>query len=154
MLDTTGDFQRDLAERAYFGGTYNGGVIITAVGAAVLSHLREHPEIYDHVDRLGDELRAGMAAAAEAAEVTAAVVGTGSIFGLHFAPPEVRSVRDLAGANLRARSLLQAYLLAEGVFISPSFGVISAAHTREDVEAVVEAHHAAFERMKADGILS
>lgn len=153
MLGTTGDFGRDLRERAYFGGTYNAGVLVTAVGAAVLGHLAEHPEIYPRLEALGDRLREGVRSMAAAAGVPVAVTGLASIWGVHLTTGTVRSVRDLADLDPRTRTLLQSYLLAEGVFVSPTFGVLSAAHTEADVDAVVAAYGRALSAMVEDGVL-
>ena len=46
VLGSTGDPGRDLQEKAYYGGTFNGCVPVMAVGIAVVSYLQEHPEIY------------------------------------------------------------------------------------------------------------
>lgn len=63
------------------------------------------------------------------------------------------SVRDLSPGSAAARTMLQAYLLAEGVFVSPTFGVLSAAHTANDISKVVEAYGRAFQAMKSDGVV-
>jgi glutamate-1-semialdehyde 2,1-aminomutase len=153
-LGTTGDFARDLVERAYFGGTYNAGTVAMATGVAVLRHLRDHPEIYPRLDQLGNQLRAGIADAGHALGIPLAVTGMASVWGVHFVNGPVRSARDLQHADGRARALLQAYLLAEGVFVSPTFGVLSAAHTDADIDRAVEAYSAALSRMQADGVLT
>ena len=45
-LGSTGDPASDFKERVYYGGTFNGCVPAMAVGIAILSYLKEHPEIY------------------------------------------------------------------------------------------------------------
>jgi glutamate-1-semialdehyde 2,1-aminomutase len=154
MLGTTGDFARDLKERAYFGGTYNAGVLVTAVGIAVLEYLKSNQHLYEQIDQLGEMVRTGIGGVIEELGVEAAVIGEGSIWGFQFAPAPIRSVRDIPPGNGRLRSLLQAYLLAEGVFVSPSFGVLSMAHTSDDVERIVTAHHNALAAMKADAVIA
>ena len=153
MLESTGDFSRDLRERAYFGGTFNAGVIVTAVGAAILRHLRDHPEIYEHINGLGDTLRDRLTREIAEMEIRATVVGTGSMFGVRFVEGPVRSVRDLVGENKPAYEAMQALLLRRGVFISPSFGVLSAAHTADDIEAVAKAYRGSFDDLRRAGLV-
>ena len=153
MLESTGDFARDLRERAYFGGTFNGGVLVTAVGAAILHHLRDHPEIFEHINQLGDSLRARLTQVIAEKGIQATVVGAGSMFGVRFVEGTVHSVRDLVFENKPAYEAMQALLLRRGVFVSPSFGVLSAAHTADDVEAIAEAYRGSFDDLRRAGLV-
>jgi glutamate-1-semialdehyde 2,1-aminomutase len=153
MLESTGDFARDLKERAYFGGTFNAGVPVTVVGAAILTYLRDHPEIFAHINELGDELRQQLGSLIAETGITATVVGAGSMFGVRFVDANVRSVRDLVAENKVAYAAMQALLLRHGVFVSPSFGVFSAAHSTEDVAEIVAAYRGAFDDLERTGLL-
>lgn len=154
MLESTGDFARDLKERAYFGGTFNGGVLVTAAGVAVLSHLRDHPEVFDHVNRLGASLRTGLTEVVGELGLSATVVGEGSLFGLRFVEGPIRSVRDLVGENRDAFAAMQAMLLRCGVFVSPSFGVLSAAHSDDDIAAVLDAYRSSLIDLRTAGMFA
>ncbi|MFD4429879.1 aminotransferase class III-fold pyridoxal phosphate-dependent enzyme [Nocardia sp. NPDC058497] len=54
---TTDDPFEDYATRAFCGGTTSGNSVSTAAGAAVLSHLRDNPEIYRELEAKTDYLR-------------------------------------------------------------------------------------------------
>ena len=153
MLESTGDFSRDLRERAYFGGTFNAGVPVTAVGTAILTHLKSHPEIFDHINALGNDLRTRLTDLILEMGIPATVVGAGSIFGVRFVEHHVRSVRDLVGENRPAYEAMQALLLRRGVFVSPSFGVFSAAHCTDEVNAIVEAYRGSFGDLRDAGLI-
>jgi glutamate-1-semialdehyde 2,1-aminomutase len=153
MLESTGDFARDLRERAYFGGTFNAGVLVTAVGAAILRHLQAHPEIFDHINRLGEAVRTRVASTIAEEGIPAQVVGLGSMFGVRFVERPVSSVRDLVDENKEAYEAMQALLLRRGVFVSPSFGLVSAAHTDDDVDQIAEAYQGSFRDLKSAGLI-
>ena len=152
ILESTGDPARDLRERAYFGGTFNAGVLVTAVGVAVLHHLREYPEVYDQVNRLGAGMRERLDVVIREADVPAVVVGDGSLFGVRFVEEPVRSVRDLVDENKAASGAMQALLLRRGVFVTPSLGLLSAAHTESDLDEIAEAFQGSFAVLRSVGV--
>ncbi len=154
MLGTTGDPSRDLREKVYYGGTFNGCVPAMAVGIAVLGYLKAHPETYDELNRLGDAVRRGLRGVVADGGYAATVLGAGSLFMLRFVEQEVRSSRDLAHENHAAYRGLYPRLLRHGLFLARThFGLVSAAHTDEDVARIVEAHAAALSEMRADDLI-
>ena len=154
VLGTTGDRARDLRERAYFGGTFNGCVPVMAAGIAVLSYLEAHPDVYHELNRKGDRLRSALASMIRDRGYPATVVGEGSLFMVRFVEGEVRSVRDLASENRRADMELFPRLAEQGVFVpNTHFGLLSTAHSDQDLERIVEAHARALGDMRVLGVL-
>ncbi len=154
MLGTTGDPARDLRDKVYYGGTFNGSVPVMAVGIAVLEYLEEHPEVYGRLNDLGATLRQGLTEMIAAGGYPATVLGTGSMFMLRFIEHPVHSCRDLSGENGGAYRELFPRLLQQGVFMARThFGLLSTAHTDDDVSRIVEAHAAALAGMRKDGVL-
>lgn len=154
VLGSTGDAARDIEEKVYFGGTFNGCVPAMAVGVAVLEYLRAHPEIYDRVNGAGAHLRRRLREIAREGGYPVQVLGDGSLFMLRFVSHEVRSVRDLAGENAVAYRELFLHLARLGVFVpNTHFGVLSAAHTEADIETIVEAHRRALADLRAAGLM-
>jgi glutamate-1-semialdehyde 2,1-aminomutase len=144
VLGSTGDARRDLREKVYFGGTFNGSVPAMAVGIAVLQYLRAHPGIYPQVNAAGARLRTGLQDVAREGGYPIQVLGDGSLFMVRFVPHEVRSVRDLAGENAIAYRELSLHLARHGVFVpNTHFGLVSAAHDDADIDAIVDAHRRA-----------
>jgi glutamate-1-semialdehyde 2,1-aminomutase len=152
VLGSTGDPARDLREKAYYGGTFNGCVPAMAAGLAVLGYLDEHPDTYAALNTLGATLRAALGAMAEAGGYPVTVVGDGSLFMMRFVRGAVNSVRDLANENRDAYRDLFPLLARERVFVpNTHFGVLSAAHTGEDLQRIVDAHAAALAELNALG---
>ena len=153
-LGTTGDPAKDLREKVYFGGTFNGCVPVMAVGIAVLGYLDEHPETYEGLNALGETVRTGLRQVVSDGVYAATVLGEGSLFMLHFVDHAVRSSRDLVDENHAADRGLYPRLLRHGLFMARThFGLLSAAHTDEDVTRVIEAHAAALAEMREQGLI-
>ena len=154
MLGTTGDPARDMREKVYYGGTFNGCVPAMAVGIAVLEHLRAHPEIHGQLNDLGERMREGLRQVVVAGDYPATVMGTGSLFMLRFVGGPVHSHRALAGENTAAYHGLYPRLLSRGVFMARThFGLLSPAHSEADVDRVVEAHAEALADLQDSGLL-
>jgi glutamate-1-semialdehyde 2,1-aminomutase len=154
ILGSTGDAARDLRERVYYGGTFNGCVPATAVAIAVLTYLNEHPDVYDRLNQMGKTLRDGLARMAAANGHPVTVVGDGSLFMMRFVTADVQSVRELEGENRQAYRDLFPRLARHGVFLPTThFGVLSAAHTDDDIARIVAAHEAALAELRAVGRL-
>jgi glutamate-1-semialdehyde 2,1-aminomutase len=154
VLGTTGDPARDPLERAYYGGTFNGCVPAMAVGIAVLSYLNAHPEIYVRLNRMGETLRSSLNAMARTRNFPVTAVGAGSLFMMRFVTTEVRSVRDLVGENRRAYAELFPRLARRGMFVpNTHFGLLSAAHTDDDLQRIVDAHEGALSEMREIGLI-
>jgi glutamate-1-semialdehyde 2,1-aminomutase len=150
VLGSTGDPTRDLKERVYYGGTFNGCVPVMAVGIAVVSYLEEHPEIYDQLNATGEKIREGLRSVIDEGGYPATVVGDASLFMVRFVDHKVTSARDLMDENRTALRELFPYLVKHGVFIPQNhFAIISAAHSAEDVESIVEAYRRALHDLRA-----
>ena len=149
-LGSTGDPALDFKERVYYGGTFNGSVPAMAVGTAVLSYLKDHPEIYDKLNATGEKIRRCLREVVAEGDYPVTIVGEGSLFMARFVRGEVKSARDLANENVAALRGLYPYLAKYGVFIPHvHFAVISAAHTDEDVELISQAYRQAFHDLRA-----
>jgi glutamate-1-semialdehyde 2,1-aminomutase len=154
VLGSTGDAARDRRERVYYGGTFNGNVQAMAVGIAVLNFLRDHPGVYADVNALGDKVRQGIGDAARDGGYPVTVLGAGSLFMARFVDGPVRSHRDLANERSAAYREMFPRLLRQGVFLpNAHFGLLSAAHTAADVDAIVDAHREVFSELRDGGLL-
>ncbi|HXW01110.1 MAG TPA: aspartate aminotransferase family protein [Anaerolineae bacterium] len=153
-LGSTGSPALDFKERVYYGGTFNGCVPAMAVGIAVLSYLKEHPEIYAALNGTGEKLRRCLREVVAEEDYPVTIVGEGSLFMARFVPGGVRSVRDLAQENVAAMRVLYLHLAKYGVFIPQAhFALISAAHTDAEVELIAEAYRHSFGNLRAAGLM-
>jgi glutamate-1-semialdehyde 2,1-aminomutase len=154
VLGSTGDLMRDRRERVYYGGTFNGNVQAMAVGIAMVTHLREHPEVYAELNACGQAVRDGITRVAQEGTYPVTVVGAGSLFMTRMVTGAVRSHRDFASERTEAYRQMFPRLLRHGVFLpNAHFGLISAAHTSADVTTIVNAHRAVFEELREVGLL-
>jgi glutamate-1-semialdehyde 2,1-aminomutase len=153
---STGDPFLDVETRAFAGGTMSGNSITAAAGAAVLTHLSEHPEIYDDLDRktvwLMDELRSH----ADEHGLTCEIAGQRSIFTITFDYARPRLVRDrLAGSHTKANIALACYMRKRGVYLPELHTLmLSDAHTDADLKQVADAFAESLDEMSEAGFFT
>ncbi|PSK67525.1 Glutamate-1-semialdehyde 2,1-aminomutase [Micromonospora sp. MH33] len=139
---------------AFFAGTYNGHPAVVAAALAALGKLRAEP-VHEHVYRLGERARAGIAEVLADLGVPAVVTGHGSVFVTYFMPgPAPSSYDDLlrndAGMFIGYRRRMPEH----GIFELPlnlKRNHISYAHTDADIDHLVEATRAAVRDTLASG---
>lgn len=133
--------------RVYQAGTLSGNPVAMAAGICQLSILREHPETYSQLDRLGEQLRNGMREIVNRREVPAWVTGTGSLSCLYFTPREVTDYETAQTADTHMFAEYFRYMLEHGFYFAPSqFEAIflSYAHRSDEIARVLEATDAFF----------
>ena len=119
----------------YQAGTLSGNPVAMAAGITQLKILRDNPEIYERVNRLGERLYTGLADIAEKHGCT--VNHTGSLGCLFFTD---QPVTDYATAKTSDTVRFSHYfkkMLGDGVYLAPSqfeAMFLSAAHTEADVD--------------------
>ena len=149
VLGSTGDPARDLREKAYYGGTFNGSVPVMAVGIAVISHLEQHPELYDQLNDLGKTVRQNLREVVAEEDYPVTIVGEGSLFKARFVPHAVTSARDLVKENKAAATQLYPHLAKYGLFIPQGhFALVSTAHTETDIALITEAYRQALRDLR------
>ncbi|MEU0561873.1 aspartate aminotransferase family protein [Dactylosporangium sp. NPDC006015] len=139
---------------AFFAGTYNGHPAMVAAALATLGKLRTEP-VHEHVYRLGERIRAGLAEVFADLGVPAVVTGHGSVFVSYFMDGRVpRTYDDLlrndAGMFIGYRRRMPEH----GVFELPlnlKRNHVSYAHTDADVDHLLEATRSAVRDTLAAG---
>ena len=123
-------------EYAYHGGTFSGNALTLAAGLATIDVL-EHSPVYEHIDRLGSQLRERLTTIFETAAFPAQVTGLGSLFAIHTTLKRpLRDVRSYSLCDHKQSANIFAYLLDNGILLlTPEMlhGCISYAHTESDV---------------------
>jgi len=154
-LVTSGDFFQDIQEKCAIIGTFSGNPVTTAVGTAVLEHLRDHPEIYTYIDRQTDRIKREVGRFAEENEFGFQCFGLGSWFVPHFYWGKPESPRDLISPETWMKgTALGNYMRYHGVYLPDLHTVfMSAAHTDEDVDIVINTFKKSLAEMKEDGLL-
>ena len=126
----------------YQAGTRSGNPVAMAAGLAQLTYLRDHPEVYTDIGEKGKWLAEAMRAAAKRHNVPVTVNQVESLLSPFFT---AQAVEDLPGAQTSDLSRYAAYfagMLQRGVALAPAqfeAMFVSAAHTREQLEATAQA---------------
>ena len=137
------------------GGTFAGNPTTMAAGLAAMSYLKDHKEIYRYLaeqgTRLGDEVNRFCAAEEMPAQMSSAL----SMFYVRVQPGgPIQTARDIDVSMKSVDDMFALHLMNHGVILPPyHLGYISAAHTPEDVDQVIDAMKQSFLDTRADGLL-
>jgi glutamate-1-semialdehyde 2,1-aminomutase len=137
----------------YQAGTLSGNPLAMAAGLATLRYLREHKrEIYPRLDKLSEELVAGVAAAAKDAGVAMSYNRVGSMFTWFFTAGPVTDWTSAAKSDTEAFGRFFRSMLDSGIYLPPSqfeAAFLSAAHTEDEIQQTIAAAKQAFELVHA-----
>lgn len=135
----------------YQAGTLSGNPLAMAAGLATLGQIQANPDLYAQLDRYSARLADGLSAAAQAAGVPLTVNRVGSMLTAFFTEaPEVRTYTQAANSSTSRFALWFQGMLARGIYWAPSQFesiFISAAHSDTELDATLEAAHAAFQEV-------
>jgi glutamate-1-semialdehyde 2,1-aminomutase len=126
----------------FFAGTYNGHPAVVAAALATLRKLQAEP-VHEHVFRLGDAIRKGLAEVFAELDVPAIPHGYGSVFVTYFmSGPEPRTYADLLANDAALFVGYRRRMFDHGIFEIPlnlKRSHVSYAHTDADVDQLLEA---------------
>lgn len=131
----------------YQAGTLSGNPVAMAAGLAQLDWLKAHPEIYTDIEVNAAYLADGLRQAAKKRGVAVTVNQVGSLLSPFFTSCPVR---NLVGAQQSSAARYTRYftgMLRRGVALAPApfeAMFLSAAHTREQLDATIHAAEEAF----------
>jgi len=153
-LITTGDALRDLEEKILIIGTFSGNPISASAGSAVIEYLRDHPEVYGHIDGLAARIKREVHEFCEKEGYPFRLIGVGSWFLPNFVEREPENPRELRGLdNLLRGEILGNYMRYHGVYMPDLHTVFtSAAHTEDDADRIVAAFETSLREMREDGM--
>jgi glutamate-1-semialdehyde-2,1-aminomutase len=151
----TGDVIQDVLQKVLLIGTFSGNPMTMRVGAAVVEHLRDHPEIYEHMDALAARIKREVHEFCQQNGFDFQLLGLGSWFLPFFLGGEPTSPRDMRGPEQFLKgTAIGEYLRCHGVYASDlHLAFVSAVHTDEDADRIVEAFKASLADMREDGLL-
>lgn len=125
----------------YQAGTLSGNPVAMAAGIAQLTILKEHPEIYTKLNRMGDWFYGSLKKQVEQAGVTCQVNHIGSLGCLFFTEHPVTDYESAKTSNTAQYADYFKYMLEHGVNLAPSqfeAMFLSASHKKEELEKVLE----------------
>lgn len=131
------------AGKVYQAGTFNGNPVSLTAGLATIDVLHRK-KIYQKVNSMGDELRAGLRNIIDDHGLGYTVAGIGSIFKI-FLGGEVHNYQDALKCDSKAYLGFFGRMLKSGVFLPPSqfeSNFLSSAHSTGDIEKTINAYEA------------
>ena len=120
----------------YFAGTFHGHPVGCAAALATLEVLERDP-VHEHLFRLGERLRRGLAEIHQRLGTGATVAGFGSVFVTYFAPGPFENYGDCLRSDAGRVIDSRQRLIARGIFEMPTNlkrGHISYSHTERDID--------------------
>lgn len=126
----------------YQAGTLSGNPLAMAAGTATLAHLRDHPEVYADLEKLGEQLDAGVTEAIQDNGYPLCWNRVGSIGTLFFTEGPVTGWPGAAQVDRGKFSDYFMGMLARGIYLAPSpfeAMFLSAAHTEADIQRTLNA---------------
>ncbi|MBM7508774.1 glutamate-1-semialdehyde 2,1-aminomutase [Nocardioides salarius] len=124
----------------YQAGTLSGNPVATTAGLATLRLAT--PDVYDHLTRAGETIKAAAADALGAAGVAHTIQSTGTMFSVFFSEGPVRDFDDASRTDTAAYGAFFHAMLERGVYLPPSAyeaWFLSAAHDDRAVQTVLDA---------------
>lgn len=125
----------------YQAGTLSGNPVAMAAGIAQLTYLRENPDVYKHINKLGEMLYVGIRKIAEEAGAKVRVNNIGSIGTVFFTDKNPKNYAEARTSNLEEYAKYFNYMLNAGNYFAPAqfeAGFISNAHTVSDIEKTLQ----------------
>ena len=128
------------AERGVFsGGTFSGNPLTMEAGRAMVSHLRDHPDIYNRLQAAGDRLAGAVNGFCEVNQIPAQMKHVASMFHMFFQRAPVRSMRDVTSSHAAAQSAFYLHALNRGVLVpGTQRAFLCGAHTDADVDRLID----------------
>ena len=134
-------------------GTYNGQQACVAASLACLEEL-EKPETYPYLWDVSGRYYKGLSEIFEDLNIKARLQSVGPMFGIHFGTTEeVTNYREAARCDKEAAYGFYRGMMKRGVIFWPTFPThqhkFSLAHTKEDVDQILEASESTLKEMKS-----
>ena len=147
--DLMDQFSTTPGHPAFFAGTFNGHPGMAAAALATIRKCEREP-VHEHIFELGRRAREGLQSMYDRLGVPAVVAGFGSVFVTYFLEPPVESYDDLLRNDVRMFLGYRRELMNHGIFELPlnlKRSHISYAHTRADIDALLEATEGVIAKM-------
>jgi len=166
MIAYRDDPEWNATKKVLQAGTYNGNPLAAAAGVACLTKVA-NPDVHAYCDKLAADIRAGMNEIFMEKGAAAFAWGESSVFhvALGMRPtnqvagdlqkPAGISAEDLkTSGGSKLGQIFEIGMLLEGVHVFHAGGLLSTAHTDEDVARTLAAVATVTQRMQSEGLLT
>ncbi|MER3446720.1 MAG: aspartate aminotransferase family protein [Candidatus Dadabacteria bacterium] len=162
LIEFSGDEDKDRKRKVRHNGTFNANPVSASAGIACLNITKTGKPQKEAADR-ASEIRRALNDVIKTFRVMGCVYGDSSVFHIvlgaepeNFIGGDIRNPMlstDIlkTGAEKNLARLFQLSMLLEGVDIFHLGGLVSSAHTDEDIEKTVKAFEVTIERLKKGG---
>ena len=137
----------------YQAGTLSGNPLAMAAGYTELTILEKHPEIYRHINQMGEKFRTGMRSMLKKFDLPYTITGVGSLACLFFTQDPVTDYEKAKESDTNAFASYFMYMLNHGIHLAPSqFEAIffSYAHSDVDVEETLRTAERYFSQFRSE----
>jgi glutamate-1-semialdehyde 2,1-aminomutase len=135
----------------YQAGTLSGNPVAMAAGIAQLSWLRDHPELYTHINELGNQLFNGLEQLIQEYDADCSINHQGSLGTLFFTKNTVNDFDSALQSDTNRFADYFAHMLDNKIYLAPSqfeAVFISAAHAKQDIDRTLDAAELYFKTTK------
>lgn len=125
----------------YQAGTLSGNPVAMAAGITQLTYLKEHPEVYTKINKLGERLYGGLAEIVEKSGASCNVNYIGSIGTLYFTDQKVRDFATAKTADIKRYADYFKFMMEKGSYFAPAqfeAMFLSYAHTEADIDRTLD----------------
>jgi glutamate-1-semialdehyde 2,1-aminomutase len=134
----------------YQAGTLSGNPVAMSAGYTQLKYLKEHPEIYQELDRTTADICIGIRKNLDKLDLDFKINRVGSMFTLFFNNKDVRNFADAKNSDMEAFGKYFNLMLERGVYLAPSQYealFISTAIDNSDVEHIIDSNFKSLSKM-------
>lgn len=128
----------------YQAGTLSGNPLAMAAGYAALTHIKNHPEIYDELENKGKILEEGFKQNLKNLGKKYALNRVGSMSCMFFTEQPVVDFKSAIKSDTELYGKYFHGMLERGIYLAPAqfeAAFISTAHTNEDLKKTIKAHY-------------
>jgi len=139
VMELADPLRKGSKDYVYFSGTLSGNPLCCAASLATLDELAR-PGVYDHLHRLGDLARDGLARVFAGHGIAAQVIGMGPLFQIFFTSDSVGNYRAQLRADRQRFDIFTRKMFTKGIFMSRrAKSYLSSAHSEADIETLLGA---------------
>lgn len=128
----------------YQAGTLSGNPLAMTAGYAMLSHIKENPNIYAELEEKSAHLEYGFRQNLKSLGFNSVINRVGSMICQFFTDERVNNFNDAVKSNTEQYGKYFHYMLEEGIYLAPAqfeAMFVSVSHSKEDLDKTIRAHY-------------